>query len=66
MCIRDSTSAPLMNEEWPHIINRKHFDRLVRLLGSGAITHGGQIDPNTLRISPTILTDCLLYTSRCV
>ena len=27
------------------------------LLGSGAITHGGQIDPNTLRISPTILTD---------
>ena len=51
------TSAPLMNEEWPHIINRKHFDRLVRLLGSGAITHGGQIDPNTLRISPTILTD---------
>ena len=29
------TSAPLMNEEWPHIINRKHFDRLVRLLGSG-------------------------------
>ena len=51
------TSAPLMNEEWPHIINRKHFDRLVRLLGSGAISHGGQIDPNTLRISPTILTD---------
>ena len=51
------TSAPLMNEEWPHIINRKHFDRLVRLLGSGAISHGGQIDPQTLRISPTILTD---------
>lgn len=46
-----------MNEEWPHIINRKHFDRLVRLLGSGAISHGGQIDPQTLRISPTILTD---------
>ena len=51
------TSAPLMNEEWPHIINRKHFDRLVGLLGSGAISHGGQIDPETLRISPTILTD---------
>lgn len=51
------TSAPLTNEEWPHIINRKHFDRLVGLLGSGAISHGGQIDPETLRISPTILTD---------
>ena len=51
------TSAPLTNEEWPHIINRKHFDRLVGLLGSGSISHGGQIDPETLRISPTILTD---------
>ena len=48
---------PLHNPDYVRIINRKHFDRLVRLLGSGAISHGGQIDPQTLRISPTILTD---------
>ena len=51
------TSAPLTNEEWPHIINRKHFDRLVGLLGSGSISHGGQIDPEKLRVASTILTD---------
>ena len=51
------TSAPLMNPELPHIINQKHFDRLVALLGSGVVTHGGQIDPAGLRIAPTLLTD---------
>ena len=51
------TSAPLMNPELPHIINQKHFDRLVALLSSGVVTHGGQIDPAGLRIAPTLLTD---------
>lgn len=51
------TSAPLTNGEWPRIVNRRHFDRLVGLLQSGVISHGGQIDPAGLRISPTVLTD---------
>lgn len=51
------TSAPLMNPELPHIINPKHFERLVGLLSSGVVTHGGQIDPASLRIAPTLLTD---------
>ncbi len=51
------TSAPLANSILPHIINQRHFDRLVGLMQSGVITHGGQIDPETRKIAPTILTD---------
>ena len=36
------TSAPLTNEEWPHIINRKHFDRLVGLLAVGPSATAGR------------------------
>ena len=51
------TSAPLANPILPHIINQRHFDRLVGLMQSGVITHGGQIDPEARKIAPTILTD---------
>lgn len=51
------TSAPLMNPDWPKIINEHHFQRLVGLLQSGVISHGGQIDPSTRKIAPTLLTD---------
>lgn len=51
------TSAPLANPEWPKIINQKHFDRLVGLLSSGVVSHGGQLDPAQCRIAPTLLTD---------
>ena len=51
------TSAPLMNPDWPKIINQRHFDRLVGLMQSGVISHGGQIDPDARRIAPTLLTD---------
>ena len=51
------TSAPLTNPDWPKIINHRHFDRLVGLLQSGVISHGGQIDMMENRIAPTILTD---------
>ena len=51
------TSAPLMYPDWPKIINQRHFERLVGLLQSGVISHGGQIDIAARRISPTLLTD---------
>lgn len=51
------TSAPLHNPDLPKIINQRHFERLVSLLGSGVIAHGGQIDPAARRIAPTLLTD---------
>ncbi len=51
------TSAPLMNPDWPKIINEHHFNRLVGLLQSGVVSHGGQINMQTRQIAPTILTD---------
>ena len=51
------TSAPLMNPDWPKIINEHHFNRLVGLLQSGVISHGGQINMQTRQIAPTLLTD---------
>jgi len=51
------TSAPLANPDWPKIINQRHFERLVGLMQSGVVTHGGQLDPSTCQIAPTILTD---------
>lgn len=50
-------SAPLANPDYPKVINQHHFERLVGLLGSGAVTHGGQTDAAARRISPTVLND---------
>ncbi|MEF9879633.1 MAG: aldehyde dehydrogenase [Clostridia bacterium] len=50
-------SAPLANENYPKIINQHHFERLVGLLGGGAVSHGAQVDAEARRISPTLLTD---------
>ena len=49
--------APLEGEDLPRIVNRKHYDRLCALLGSGRTALGGQTDPDRLRIAPTVLVD---------
>jgi NAD-dependent aldehyde dehydrogenases len=46
---------PCQNEEYPKIINQKHFDRLKGLLTNGKIIIGGEYNEETLQISPTIL-----------
>lgn len=51
------TSAPLANPDYPQIINQRHFERLAGLMQSGVIAHGGQLDPASRRIAPTLLTD---------
>lgn len=46
---------PLKNPDYPKIINRKHYDRLMTLmLGEGILT-GGYGDETTLQIAPTLL-----------
>ena len=50
-------SDPLHSSEIGHIINEKHFSRLVSLLDQGKLVWGGQLDPNTLKIAPTLLVD---------
>ena len=48
---------PQKSPDYGRVINRKNFDRLVALLGSGKVVVGGQSDPNDLYIAPTVLVD---------
>lgn len=49
--------SPLTNDAYPHIINRRHFDRLLGLLGGKGVSPlcGGRSDSESLRIEPTLL-----------
>lgn len=47
--------APLENPDYGKIINRRHFDRISRLLSGEKIVCGGQRNPETLQIAPTVL-----------
>jgi aldehyde dehydrogenase (NAD+) len=38
------------------MVNRRHFDRVLALLGDGKIAHGGASDPERLHLEPTVLT----------
>ncbi len=49
--------APLQHAEFTHIVNRRHFDRLVGLMQGATPVIGGGVDPATLRIEPTLLVD---------
>ncbi len=46
---------PRDSPDYPRIVNEKHFDRLLRLLGGGVTVCGGQTDRGGLYIAPTIL-----------
>ena len=48
---------PLLNPEYPKIINEKHFNRLKKMLleQDGEIITGGRMDADTLKIEPTLL-----------
>lgn len=50
-------SDPLHSSDLGHIINEKHFSRLIALFDCGTLAWGGQIDPKTLRIAPTLITE---------
>ncbi len=48
---------PCLNSRYVHIINRRHFDRLLGLLASGRVLSGGASDAESLHIEPTLLGD---------
>ncbi len=48
---------PKKSPDYGRVINRRNFDRLVGLMGSGRIFVGGQSDPAELYIAPTVLVD---------
>jgi aldehyde dehydrogenase (NAD+) len=43
------------NPEFPHIINNANFDRLTKMMQSGNIIFGGEVDDKTRFIAPTLL-----------
>lgn len=45
----------LVNSDYVRMVNRKHFDRVMGLIDPRKVVAGGQGDPETLRIQPTIL-----------
>lgn len=55
--VESYTAFPLKGEDLPRIINEKHFDRLLGLMGSGRVAQGGRWDRARLRIEPTVLVD---------
>jgi aldehyde dehydrogenase (NAD+) len=48
---------PLASPDLSRIVNRAHFDRLVRTLERLTPVHGGARDESTLRIEPTLVVD---------
>lgn len=46
---------PLENPDYGKIINQKHFNRILGLIDSSKLVIGGENNPNTLQIAPTIL-----------
>ncbi len=46
---------PLENENYGKIVNEKHFERLIGLIDGDKLVYGGERDPETLRISPTVM-----------
>ncbi len=55
-CIRKQFGdRPLENHDYGKIINRKHYERLCRLMRSQNVRFGGETQPETLRIAPTVL-----------
>lgn len=53
--VKQFGESPLTNENYGKIINEKHFQRIVGLIDSNKIAHGGSSNPDTLKIEPTIL-----------
>lgn len=47
----------LGSEDYCKIINRRHFERLCKLLDGGQVAIGGRVDEQGCRIEPTVMTD---------
>ena len=45
----------LANPDYVHMVNRKHYDRVMGLIDPEKVVFGGRGDPDTLRIQPTVL-----------
>ncbi len=48
---------PLKNPNYGKIINEKHFERILGLINWEKLVYGGQSEPESLRIAPTVLNN---------
>lgn len=48
---------PLKNPNYGKIINEKHFERILGLINGEKLVYGGQSEPKSLRIAPTVLNN---------
>ena len=48
-------SAPLNNKNYGKIINEKHFTRIHNLIDPNKVVCGGDCNPDTLQIAPTVM-----------
>lgn len=55
--LRQFGPNPLDNPDYGKIINRKHFDRLCRLIKRENVVAGGQVRETSLQIAPTVMQD---------
>lgn len=45
----------LKNPDYGKIINKKHFQRILNLIDEKKIVYGGEVNPDTLQIAPTVM-----------
>ena len=55
--LRQFGAAPLINPDYGRIVNAKHFHRLLGLMDTEKVIHGGQFDEKTLKLEPTVIAD---------
>ena len=48
---------PLKNPNYGKIISEKHFERILGLINGEKLVYGGQSEPESLRIAPTVLNN---------
>ena len=55
--VRQFGEKPLDNPDYGKIINEKHFNRILGLIDTNKLVHGGASDERTLRIEPSVMKD---------
>ena len=55
--VRQFGEKPLDNPEYGKIINEKHFKRILGLIDTNKLVHGGACDEAALRIEPSVMKD---------
>ena len=54
-CVKEEIKRQYGKAEYGKIINRKHFDRVCSLIDPAKVVVGGNSDPDTLQIEPTVM-----------